>query len=611
MHAFLKEKLPDYMVPSAFVLLPSLPLTSNGKLDVRALPAPDVGKRDLIELYVAPRTQIEDLLAILWADLLKVEQVGVYDNFFDLGGHSLLATQVMSRVREAFQIELPLRRLFESPNVATLAGVIEETLKEGHQVQVPPIEFVSREGSLPLSFAQQRLWFLDQLNPGSAAYNVPVAVHLSGALDVSALERALSEIMRRHESLRTTFLEVDGEPLQLITEPQPLSLPLTDLSHLPETEREAEAQRLITAEAAVPFDLAHGPVVRAALLKLDQNEHIALLTMHHIVSDGWSMGVLVREVRALYEAFSAGQASPLSELSIQYADFAAWQRQWLRGTVLEEQVAYWKQQLGSDLSTLELPTDHARPLFQTFQGASEPIEISIATTRALQELSRREGVTLFMTLLASFNLLLARYTGQEDIVLGTPIAGRKHADLETLIGFFVNTLVLRTDLSGDPTFNQLLVRVRELTLQAYQHQDVPFEKLVDELQPKRDPSRSPLFQVMFTLQNAFEEKLSLKGIEIGVIGSANDLAKFDLTIGVSEKNDRIGGTLGYNTDLFEAATINRLVTHWKQLLESIVANPEKSLSEFSMLSDEEEQQLLVEWNQTEQEYPQLSIGQLF
>jgi amino acid adenylation domain-containing protein len=459
-------------------------------------------------------------------------------------------------------------------------------------------------GPCPLSFAQQRLWFLNQFEPDSPIYNMPKAVRMSGALNAGALQQTLDVIVARHEALRTTFTSIDGNPVQVIAESQPIELTVIDLREWPEAQRDAEAQRWLEKEAQRPFDLVHDRPLRATLLRLDATEHVLLLTTHHIASDGWSTGVLISELVALYDAFADGQPSPLRELPIQYADFALWQRDWLQGEVLEAQLAYWRQQLGGSLPVLELPTDRPRPAVQTYRGAKQSLLLPKTLMEALQALSRREGVTLFMTLLAAFQTLLHRYTGQDDLLVGSPIAGRTRIELEGLIGFFVNTLVLRTDMSGNPTFRELLGRVREVALGAYAHQDLPFEKLVEELQPARDLSHSPLFQVMFILQNVPRAALELAGLTLTPVEVDSGTAKFELTLSMAESADGLRGVWEYNTDLFEAATICRLAGHFQTLLEGIVTDPAQRLSALPLLTDVERQQLLVGWNATQAEYPQ-------
>jgi amino acid adenylation domain-containing protein len=462
---------------------------------------------------------------------------------------------------------------------------------------------VSRDKDLPLSFAQQRLWFLDQLEPGGTVYNVPGAFRIKGPLDVAVLKNSLEEIVRRHEALRTTFSIVEGEPFQVITPSLSCSLPAVDISHLSESKREAEALRLAAEEANKPFDLRQGPLFRATLIRLDQDDHVLLLTLHHIVSDGWSTGVLYRELSALYQAFANGEPSPLADLPIQYANFAVWQREWLQGEVLESQLSYWRKQLEGAPVILNLPTDRARPAIQSFRGARQSIELSVELTRELKTLSRKEGVTLYMTLLAAFQTLLHRYTSQDDIVVGSPIANRNRIEIEGLIGFFVNTLVLRTDHSGNPTFRELLHRVRETALEAYAHQDLPFEKLVEELRPDRDLSRSPVFQAMFVLQNAPARELSFEGFTVSPVRVAGETAKFDLTLSLNEGTPGLRGVLQYNTDLFDEATITRMLGHFQTLLEGIVANPEQRIGELPLLTEPEKDQLLVEWNETKADYP--------
>ncbi|MEP0752182.1 amino acid adenylation domain-containing protein [Trichocoleus sp. Lan] len=588
LRSFLKEKLPNYMVPSSFVLLEAIPLTPNGKIDRRALPEPDTARPELESAYIAPRTAIEEVVAGIWTQVLGLEQVGMRDRFFDLGGHSLLATQVISRLREAFQVEIPLRSLFESPTVVGLAERIETACRAQENLQVPPLVPVAREGKLPLSFAQQRLWFLDQLNPGDSAYNISAAVRLVGALNIVALEQSFQAIIQRHEALRTTFATEAGQPIQVIIPSAAFKLPVIDLRKLPPTEREASVLRLATEEAQRPFDLTQLPLLRVTLLQLDEAENAVLLTMHHIIADGWSMGVLIREVATLYEAFCAGKPSPLPELPIQYADYAVWQRQWLQGEVLEAKLDYWKQQLGHNPPQIKLPTK--QPAASTFQAGIQSFELSPKLSGALNVLSRQEGVTLFMTLLAAFQTLLHRYTSQDDIIVGTDVANRTQVETESLIGFFVNILVLRTDLRGNPSFRELLKRVRDITLKAYVHQDLPFEKLVEELRPERNLSRTPLFQVLFVMQNTPVPTLELSSLTLTPIEVEGGTAKFDLVLFVSETKNGIVGSWKYNADLFDADAIARLSAHFETLLNSIVAQPDTRLNRLEIVTEAEKKQ---------------------
>lgn len=476
----------------------------------------------------------------------------------------------------------------------------------------PSIQPVSRSENLPLSFAQQRLWFLKQLEPANPLYNIPGAVRLRGVLNVAALEQSFNEIVRRHEALRTTFKTVEGQPVQVIAPALKLTLPLLDWRSHDLSVRETEVLRLAKAEAQHPFDLTQGPLLRMTLVQLEDAEYVLLLTMHHIISDAWSMSILVQELTALYDAFIAGQPSPLPDLPIQYADFAAWQRQWLQGSVLETQLSYWRTQLSGDLPVLQLPTDRPRPRVQTFRGGRREFALTTDLATALNALSQQSGVTLFMTLLAAFKTLLYRYTFQEDILVGSPIANRNHREIEGLIGFFVNTLVLRTNLSGNPSFRELLGRLRPAIWDAYDHQDLPFEKLVEELQPERDLSYSPLFQVKFMLENAPPVELKLSGLTLNFIQSEISTAKLDLSLDMYETPAGLMGVFEYNTDLFEATTIDRMVGHFQTLLTGIIHNPEQRLSELPFLTAAEQHQLLVEWNQTQIPYPQnLCFHQLF
>ena len=608
---FLQKKLPEYMVPSAIAILEALPLTPNGKLDRRALPAPDLHSQ-LSDKYVAPRNPIEEILSGIWAQVLKVERVGIHDNFFELGGHSLLATQLLSRIRTSLKVELPLRSLFAAATVAELAHLIEQLQQQKIELISPPILPRARDAELPLSFAQQRLWFLDQLQPNSSFYNIPIALHLVGTFNQVALEQSLREIIHRHEALRTNFVIVDGKPSQIIQIQTNWTVSVFELQHLPTSEQEIVRQQLAQKQAIQPFDLATEALVRATLVVLSKTEHVLLVCMHHIVSDGWSMGVFVKELAVLYNAYSQGQPLPLAPLPIQYADFAIWQRNWLQGDVLQTELSYWQQQLANAPALLSLPADRPRPAVQTFNGAHQEFTLSKELTARLAQLSQQQGVTLFMTLLAAFDTLLYRYTGQEDILVGSPIANRNRTEIEGLIGFFVNTLVMRTNLSGDPSFSELLGRVREMAMDAYSHQDLPFEMLVEALQPERDLGHTPLFQVMFVLENTPMPQIELTGLSATPLMTASTTAKFDLTLAMENTATGLVGWWVYNTDLFDSSTIERMTGHFLRLLEGIVANPKKRISQLPLLTQPEQQQLLVEWNNTQADYPQdKCIHQLF
>ncbi|MFN6486361.1 MULTISPECIES: non-ribosomal peptide synthetase [unclassified Nostoc] len=624
LRSFLKAKLPEYMMPSAIVLLESLPLTSNGKVDRRALPTHELDST-LRELYVAPRTPTEEMLAQIWAQVLKVEQVGIHDNFFELGGHSLLATQLLSRIRNIFKVELPLRELFARATVAELAQSIGQLQQQDSEITSPPLLRRTRDAELPLSYAQQRLWFLDQFEPNSPFYNIPMALRLVGNLDRAALEQSLQEIIHRHEALRTNFITVDGKPSQIIREwgtgnREQRILSIVDLQHLSTlvlsevevTEREITSQQLAQQQVTQPFDLAKEALIRATLVVLNETEHVLLVCMHHVVSDGWSMGVFVQELAALYDAYAQGQPSPLAPLPIQYADFAIWQRNWLQGEVLQSQLNYWQQQLQDAPALLSLPTDRPRPAVQTYNGTHQEFVLSVELTNKLSKLSQEQGCTLFMTLLAAFDTLLYRYTGTEDILVGSPIANRDRSEIEGLIGFFVNTLVMRTSLTGNPSFSELLTRVRSMAMEAYSHQNLPFEMLVEALQPERNLSHTPLFQIMFVLQNAPTSELGLTGLTVNRLPIKGTTSRFDLTLSMENTATGLAGWWEYNTDLFDASTIERMTSHFVTLLEGIVANPEQRISQLPLLTAVEQQQLLVEWNDTEVDYPLYKcIHQLF
>ncbi|OYD96428.1 non-ribosomal peptide synthetase [Nostoc sp. 'Peltigera membranacea cyanobiont' 210A] len=628
LRSFLKSKLPEYMVPSAIVILEALPLTPNGKLDRRALRAPDLHSQ-LSDKYVAPRNPIEEILSVIWEQVLKVEQVGIHNNFFELGGHSLLATQLISRVRTSLKVELPLRNLFAAPTIAQLSQNIQRLQHQDLELSTQPILPRTRDAELPLSFGQTRLWFLDQLNPNSSSYNLLIALRLVGTLDQTALEQSLQEIIARHEALHTNFITVDGKPSQIIHNRSGLgTVSIVDLRHLSTlvlsdscraeprqaevTEQEIALQQLAQQQAQRPFDLAKQALVRATLVVLSQTEHVLLVCIHHIVFDGWSMGVFVQELAALYNAYSQGQSPSLAPLLIQYADFAIWQRQWLQGDVLQNQLSYWQQQLKDAPALLSLPTDRPRPAVQTYNGAYQEFALSQKLTGDLTQLSQQQGVTLFMTLLATYDTLLYRYTGTEDILVGSPIANRDRSEIEWLIGFFVNTLVMRTNLAGNPSFSELLTRVREVTLSAYAHQNLPFEMLVEALQPERDLCHTPLFQVMFVFQNAPTSQVELTKLTVSTLPIKGTTSRFDLTLIMQNTATGLVGVWEYNTDLFDASTIERMTGHFVTLLSGIIANPQERISQLPLLTAGEQQQLLVEWNDTQTDYPcDQCIHQLF
>ncbi|HEX7734015.1 MAG TPA: amino acid adenylation domain-containing protein, partial [Ktedonobacteraceae bacterium] len=601
---YLQEKLPDYMLPTAFVHLKDLPFSPNGKLDRRALPLLNTIELKREEAFMAPRSPMEEVLAILWARVLGIARVSIHDNFFELGGHSLLATQVIARLRDVLRLEIPLRLLFEAPTIAGLARRIEHLSSNELELSAPSLVPLPREGDLPLSFSQQRLWFLDQFEPGSPLYNIPAAMRLRGALDATALEQSLNEIVRRHEALRTAFPIVLGKAVQHISPTLNIQISVTDMTTLSKDQCETLVQRLARAEAASSFDLTRGPLLRAHLLRLEREEHVFLLSMHHIISDGWSLSVLLYEFFALYDAIVKGKPSPLPLLPLQYADYTLWQRNWLQAEALQAHLSYWQEHLAGAPATLALPTDRPRPPVQTFQGTQHLFFLPCGLSEALVELARQEGVTLFMLLLAAFATLLSRSSGQEDLVIGTPIANRRQSELEGLIGLFINTLTLRCDLSGNPSFHAFLRCVREVCLDAYAHQDLPFEQLVEALQPQRDLSHTPLFQVMFTLQNAPGEVIDLPGLSLHPLVVESTTAKFDLELTVQETTQGLRAVLAYNTDLFESTTITRMARQWQTLLEGIVIDPEQTISRLPLLTVAEKQQILFDWNATQAPYPQ-------
>jgi amino acid adenylation domain-containing protein len=581
LRAHLAARLPDYMVPAAFVALDALPLTRNGKVDRRALPEPDAAAG--AAAWIAPRTPTEEVLAGIWSGLLGVDHVGGDDGFFALGGHSLLATRVVSRVREAFHVDLPLRAIFESPTLSALAAAIDRLVREGVGVVAPPLASVERTGDLPLSFVQERLWFIDRMAPGSDVYTIGGAYRLRGVLDVAALERALAEIVRRHESLRTVFVEVDGAPVARILDPR---------FRLRVLDAPADADGALAAFFAEPIDLARGPVFCAILVRVGAEEHRFAFHVHHIVSDGWSLGVLFAELAALYGAYARGEPSPLPPLAVQYADYAAWQRGWLRGEVLARQLAYWGDALRGAPPLIDLPTDRPRPPIESFVGAQVELLLPEGAVEAVDALARREGATPFMVLLAAYAAVLARWSAQDDVVIGTPLANRGSVQVEPLIGFFANTLALRVDLARGPGFRELLRRVREVSLGAFAHQDVPFERVVEELQPERSLAHSPVFQVMFALQNVPGGAASLPGIAMEPLGRERSIAKFDLSLTLSQAGGRLHGALEYAADLFDAITIQRFAGHFATLLGAALQSPDAPVAALPLMVAGEREELL-------------------
>ncbi len=601
------ERLPEAMVPSAFVEMQELPRTLNGKIDRKALPALEQARR---RRESRPATPVEEIIAGVWGEVLQLQQVGGEENFFELGGHSLLATQVVSRVRASLGVQVPLRALFEAPTVAGMARYVEQNIDTAREQPLAPIRKRDRSENLPLSYAQQRLWFIQQFEPGSAAYNMPFGGKLLGPVDHFAMQQSFAEIVWRHEILRTTFPMIDGVAVQLISSWSP-EVNKIDLRHLPAEQREIEARRLANEEVETPFDLQAGPLLRVRLIQLGELEHVLLATMHHIVSDAWSMEVLAREFCVLYEAFHKGLASPLAELPIQYADYAAWQREWLREEVLEREMEYWRTQLAGYSGVVELPADRPRLLKRGNRGGMVVSGVNAEEAERLRRFSRREGVTLFMTLAAALNALLYRYTGQKDLAVGTPIANRNRVEAEGLIGVFVNTLVLRAHVEPAESFRDLLQRVRETALEAYMHQDVPFEKLVEEVRPERDLSRTPLFQVFMVVQNTPAGTVSLPDLELQRLPMDVADAKFELIVGIGETAEGRRTNWHYNADLFDEATIMRLAEHFERLVQAVVEDAERKIGDLPLLSADECRQIVEEQNATGRDYRQIFLHEMF
>ncbi|HEU5373878.1 MAG TPA: amino acid adenylation domain-containing protein, partial [Ktedonobacteraceae bacterium] len=584
---YAEERLPEYMVPAIYVTLDALPTTLSGKLDRRALPPPEQAASFLEneERYVAPRSRLEEQLAGIWSEVLGIERVGIHDNFFELGGHSLLATLAVSRLQETFQIEAPLQVFMQRSTVADWVQILREggwnEERGWNEAAIPPgrlIQPVPRDHELPLSYAQQQIWIAHQLEPGSVAYNVFTAFHMRGPLVVSAFQRSIAEIVRRHEVLRTTFEMGTRFPVQHIAAPIPIFLPVVDISELETEQREGELMRLATEEANTPFDLRRGPLLRVVLVRLAQNEHVALITIHHIVTDGWSLALVARELSVLYSAYTQGLLSPLPEPPIQYADYAAWQHTWLKSQEFEEQLDFWRRHLAGAPAQLALPTDHPSPEKRDSRGATYSTMLSTELTAQLKLLGQQEDGTLFITILAAWLVLLHQQTNQQDIVVGASIAGRNYAEMEELVGCFVNTLPLRTRFTGTPTFRQMMQQVRQIALEAFENQNIPFNLLVSKLHPERSGSAAPFFQVLLTFHNTRPVELHLADIEIEQIEIDLPTAKYDVVLIIDERENRLRISWNYNTQLFEEGTITRWAAQFEVILKQVIRNPDTLLS---------------------------------
>ncbi|MET0679508.1 MAG: amino acid adenylation domain-containing protein, partial [Burkholderiales bacterium] len=599
----LLERLPGYMVPQALVEIGELPLTPNGKVDRKALPEAEwVSARK----YRGPRTPEEEALCGLFAEALGVRQVGIDDDFFELGGHSLLATRLVSRVRAVLGVELAIRTLFESPTV----GGLSERLLAADKGRAPLVR-QERPARLPLSYAQQRLWFIDRLGGTSTEYNMPAAWLLRGELDRAALERAVNAVVERHESLRTRFVEMDGEPAQVIEPAGWTEVPLEDLSGLDEAARRARLTAVLSEEAARPFDLERGPLLRVRLLKLAESEHVLLRNVHHIVSDGWSEDVFGSDFATIYEAFREGRENPLKPLGVQYADFALWQRGWMEGARMRAGLDYWTRRLAGAPARLELPTDRPRHAVQTFDAEVCRVTLSPEQSEALRRLGREHHATLYMTLLAALSVLLSRHAGQDDIVIGSPVANRQEAQLEDLIGFFVNTLVMRVRVRPGRSFAELLGEVKRVALEAYEQQDVPFERVVEELAPRRSLNTTPVFQVAFAFQNAPKEAAPAGGLEVEPLDSGELRVRYDLEMHAWDEAGRIGMSWFYNRDLFDRGRMERMARQYLHVLEEAAAEPAREVGQIELLSEEERGRILDDWNETAREVPATTLAEMF
>ena len=585
LRAHLEKRLPAFMVPGTFVFLESLPLTPSGKVDRKALPAPETSRPNLENSFVPPVTAAERELARIWGDILGLDRVGVEDNFFTLGGHSLLVIQIASRLRDALGVELPLRSFFETPTIRALACEVDRLLGSKGE-PAPPIRRLEGGGLLPLSFAQQRLWLIEQLAPGNNAYLIRRAYRLAGPLRSGALRQAFDEVVARHDSLRTSFLSSDDGPRQDVAPRATAPFSEVDLSGFPAEERAREAERLAALEGETPFDLSQGPLLRVRLVRLEPEEHLLLVTMHHAISDAWSIGVLFREVAALYEGFVSGRGSTLPPLPVQYGDYSVWQREWMRGDVLERQLSHWRRELAGAPEVLDLKADRPRPPTRTHEGGRRSLSYSHDLAERLKRIGRGQGATMYMTLAAAYGCLLSRYTPAQDVLIGSPIAGRNRVETEGLIGLFVSTLVLRARLAGDPTFAELVGRIREAALGAYAHQDLPFEKLVDELRPARSSSYNPIFQVWFVLQNAPAVSWKLPAIRATTVPPTAIAVRHDLQLTMWETGEGLRGSFDFSSDLFDPGTMDRLAEELGDVLRSVAENPALRLSDLGGIMDE-------------------------
>jgi amino acid adenylation domain-containing protein len=611
LRSFLESRLLDYMIPSVLVPMAQLPLALSGKIDRAALPVPSVVRPELSVPYAAPSNECEARLAAIWSEVLGLEDVGTDDNFFDLGGDSLSAMRILARVRNGLHAEVSFNEFYEAPTIAALALLVRLYPEAKLEQEARKLEPRERVHPISLSLAQERLWFLEQLEPQAGRYNLVAAFGLEGSLNVAALEAAINEIVRRHEVLRTVFGHADGKPFQVVLDDFSITVPVLDAEPMPGETVEQAVQRMCAAEARQPFSLERGPLLRANIIRTRAKAHVLVLTLHHLVYDAWSFKVFANELSSLYASALTNQSSRLAPLVVQYADFALWQREWLHGRNLDAHLAYWRNRL-AEVPELQLPTDRPRPPVRESRATRRWFRVSPEVARALHNTTREAGTTLFMTLLAAYQTLLFRYSGQDDICVGVPVAGRQHETLDKAIGFFLNMLVLRTELSGDPTFRQLLARVRQRCLDDYTHQDVPFETVVEALKPQRAMNHHPLFQVSFALQPGGARVLRLAGLQVEELEIDHHVSRFDLELFVEERDGGFHGYISGAADLFDYSTVQRMARHYETLLQAIAGNPGQRISELAVLTSREKRQLLVEWNHTEQEYPKSKcIHQLF